>query len=113
MEPRQINRVMIEGVEIMNIHLKFLWSWMNQEFGTRDHDETLNIVKGISDPIDIEVDVEVAVTIDGKVKTNIGLKLFLNESVVELIHFMAKIKEVRIEEIDEFVPFSFDSQDKA
>lgn len=72
----------------------------------------MNIVDGISDPIDIDIDVEVAIAIDGKIMINMELKSFLNESVLELIHFLAKIKKVPTEEFDDLVSFSFNDEDK-
>lgn len=65
-----------------------------QEFGTRDHRETLNIVEGGSDPINIEIDVVINIDIEEDIITSIELNQLLNESVHELIHFLAKTKEV-------------------
>ncbi|KAK5794597.1 hypothetical protein PVK06_035836 [Gossypium arboreum] len=82
-----------------------------QKFGSGDHEDELQITENVSDPIDIGVDVAAEIKI--ALTTNIKLKSFLNESVVEPIHFLAKIKEVPTKETEKFILFSFDNENKA
>lgn len=70
----------------------------------------MNIVEEIYDPINIDVVVDVEVEI--KLITNIELQPILNKNIDEPIHFLAITKEVLAEEIDEFISFSFDDEDK-
>ncbi|KAH1113968.1 hypothetical protein J1N35_007346, partial [Gossypium stocksii] len=51
---------------------------------------------GVSDPIDTELDVEVAVT------TDLELQPSLSENVNESIHFLAIVEEMSNKEINEF-----------
>ncbi|KAH1031017.1 hypothetical protein J1N35_043191 [Gossypium stocksii] len=78
-----------------------------QEFEIRDHEDELNMVKAISDLVDIETTITVEVT------TNMELKPILNESVEEPIHFLAIAEKVPAEEIDKFNSFSFNKGNKA
>ncbi|KAH1082966.1 hypothetical protein J1N35_022727 [Gossypium stocksii] len=76
-----------------------------QELGTRYGDE-LNKVNPIN--MVVAVVVEVAIKLDIE-----ELQLILNESVNKSIHFLAKPKEVLVREIDEFILFLFNDEDKA
>ncbi|KAH1056330.1 hypothetical protein J1N35_034395 [Gossypium stocksii] len=48
-----------------------------------------------------------------EVTTNVEFKPIQNESVEELIHFLAIVEKVSAEEIDEFKSFSSDKGNKA
>ncbi|KAH1072002.1 hypothetical protein J1N35_024330 [Gossypium stocksii] len=85
-------------------HLKLDYE-IQQEFGTKNHEDELDMANGVSYPIDIEVDV--ATNVEVEVTTNMKLELYLNKSVEESIHFLAQIKEVK-----EFILFSFDEGGK-
>ncbi|KAK5845256.1 hypothetical protein PVK06_001421 [Gossypium arboreum] len=78
-----------------------------QGFGIRDENE-LKIDTEVFDPINIDIQVEVVIDVEVERTTNLELKPILNEIVDELIHFMAITEEVSIEEIDEFIMFSFE-----
>ncbi|KAK5841039.1 hypothetical protein PVK06_009947 [Gossypium arboreum] len=64
-----------------------------QEFGTEDHGDELNMDKVVSNLIDVAVDLDLVVA------TNTELKSTLSDSVKELIHFLAIVGELPIEEI--------------
>ncbi|KAH1097361.1 hypothetical protein J1N35_014282 [Gossypium stocksii] len=83
-----------------------------QEFRIRDGNK-LNITEEIFDPIKIDIEVEVVVDVEVQLTTNLELKPILNERVDESIHFLAIIEEVLTKEIDEFILFSFNEEDKA
>ncbi|KAH1097447.1 hypothetical protein J1N35_014368 [Gossypium stocksii] len=71
--------------------------------------------EAFSNPIDVESNIIVDLVADVKVEvtTNMELKLLLNESVEELIHFLAIAEKVPAEKIDEFNLFSSDKGNKA
>ncbi|KAK5812263.1 hypothetical protein PVK06_027688 [Gossypium arboreum] len=74
------------------------------ELVIEDNVDELNIVKMVSDPIDITIDVAANVKVE--VTTNMELKLVVDESVKEPIHFLAIVEKVQVKEIDEFASFS-------
>ncbi|KAH1114810.1 hypothetical protein J1N35_008188 [Gossypium stocksii] len=74
-----------------------------QEFGFEDEIE-LHRTEEIFDLINMEIDVELEVE---------ELQPIMNESVKESIHFLAITDEVPTKEMDEFISFSFDEEDKA
>ncbi|KAK5793855.1 hypothetical protein PVK06_035018 [Gossypium arboreum] len=76
---------------------------IQQEFGTVDHGNDLNIIEAISNIIDIAANVTVDVEVTDNLTTTMELKLILNESVEDPIHFLAKIEEVPTEEVEEFI----------
>ncbi|KAK5775735.1 hypothetical protein PVK06_043673 [Gossypium arboreum] len=75
-----------------------------QKFGIEDNGDELNMTKVVSDPTDIESNITVDVAIDVKVEvtTNMELKSILNGGVEELIHLLAIVEKLLVEEIDEF-----------
>ncbi|KAH1122284.1 hypothetical protein J1N35_005444 [Gossypium stocksii] len=75
-----------------------------QHFETGDGDK-LNIVKDISDPIHIVVDVELELEVE-------ELQTILNESVNRPIHFLAITNEVPTKKTGKFVSFSFGDEGK-
>ncbi|KAH1047098.1 hypothetical protein J1N35_037882 [Gossypium stocksii] len=86
-----------------------------QEFGTEDHGDKLNMDEIVSNPIDVGLDIIIDVVANVKVEvtTNVELKWILNRGVEELIHLLAIAKKVLAEEIDEFDLFSSDKGIKA
>lgn len=68
----------------------------------------MNIAKYVFDLINIEVYIVVDV-VELKVEE---LQPILNESVDELIHFLAIKEEIPAEEVNEFISFSFDYDGK-
>ncbi|KAK5835535.1 hypothetical protein PVK06_011226 [Gossypium arboreum] len=76
-----------------------------EEFRTSDQKDELNMIEGVADPIDINIEVAIDEIVDVEVAltTNIKLKPFLIESVNELTHFLAIIEEMSYEEVDEFI----------
>ncbi|KAH1073260.1 hypothetical protein J1N35_025588 [Gossypium stocksii] len=80
---------------------------------TEDHGGELNIVEMVFDSIDIIEELSIKVEVMDEVTTNMELKPILNESVEELIHFLAIAEKVPAEEIDEFNLFSSKKGDKA
>ncbi|KAH1046273.1 hypothetical protein J1N35_037057, partial [Gossypium stocksii] len=76
-------------------------------YDPKDHYTVMNYPDFNGEMVDIAVDINIALT------TNIKLKLFLNESVVEPIHFLAKIEQVPTKETKKFISFSFDDENKA
>ncbi|KAK5842578.1 hypothetical protein PVK06_004952 [Gossypium arboreum] len=86
-----------------------------QELATDDHGDELNMSKVVSDLINVETNIKVDVAIDVKVEvtTNMKLKLILNKSVKEPIHFLAIAENVPVKEIDEFYLFSSKNGNKS
>ncbi|KAH1114504.1 hypothetical protein J1N35_007882 [Gossypium stocksii] len=85
-----------------------------QEFGTEDHGDELNMVKEVPDPIDVEPEITVDAVADVKVEvtTNMVLEPILNESAEEPIHFLAIAEKVLAEKINEFDSFSSNKSNK-
>ncbi|KAH1073532.1 hypothetical protein J1N35_025860 [Gossypium stocksii] len=71
------------------------------------------IAKEVFDPININIEEEVVVDVEVELTTNLELKYILNESVDELIHFLAITKEVSTKKVDEFFTFSFEEKGNA
>ncbi|KAK5811824.1 hypothetical protein PVK06_027197 [Gossypium arboreum] len=78
-----------------------------------DHGNEFNIVKTVSNPIDIAAEVAIKVKVEDELTTNMEFKLILNKSVEDLIHFLAISEKVSTEEVGEFDSFSFDNKNKA
>ncbi|KAK5819610.1 hypothetical protein PVK06_024626 [Gossypium arboreum] len=83
------------------------------ELVTEDHGDELNTVETNSDPIDIVIDLTIKVDVKDKLTSNMELKLIVNESVEELIHFLVIVEKVLAEEINEFDLFSSEKGNKA
>ncbi|MBA0763169.1 hypothetical protein Gotri_012670 [Gossypium trilobum] len=86
-----------------------------EEFRTEDHKGTLIITEGVSDPINIVVDVEVVVAvvlIEGNVTTNLEFQLFFSESDEEPKYVLPKTEKVPTEGVDGFISFSYDNRGK-
>ncbi|KAK5835948.1 hypothetical protein PVK06_011672 [Gossypium arboreum] len=64
-----------------------------------DHEDELNIVEVVSDPINIATYLNVKVEVTYELATNVELKPIVNESVEEPIHFLAIAKKVPTEEV--------------
>ncbi|KAH1096935.1 hypothetical protein J1N35_013856 [Gossypium stocksii] len=79
-----------------------------QEFRIGDENK-VNIFEEIFDLTNIDVDIKVEI----ELTTNFELQLILSETVDESIHFLAITEEVPAKEINEFISFSFDEEDKA
>ncbi|KAH1107019.1 hypothetical protein J1N35_010787 [Gossypium stocksii] len=99
-----------EGQYTIDDHVE-LNGEVQQEIGIGDHDEDLNKEESFSDPINVIVYVGVGVKV--RVATSTELKLDLNKGVIEPVHFLAIIREMSTEEVDEFVLFSFEGEGKA
>ncbi|KAK5833707.1 hypothetical protein PVK06_017561 [Gossypium arboreum] len=78
------------------------------ELGTKDHEDKLNIVKAISDLIDITTYVTIEVKVKNELTINKEFKLILNEIVEEPLHFLAIAEKVPNGEVNELNSFSFD-----
>ncbi|KAH1129651.1 hypothetical protein J1N35_001029 [Gossypium stocksii] len=52
-----------------------------QEFGNRDHENTLNIAEGISDPINIEIDVAIEVDVEVAVVVDVDVEVTTRSSL--------------------------------
>ncbi|KAH1092037.1 hypothetical protein J1N35_019294 [Gossypium stocksii] len=69
------------------------------------------MTEGVSDPINIEVDIVVDVEVE--LTTNLKLQLVPNESLGELVHILAIVGKMLTEEINKFISFSFDDGGRA
>ncbi|KAH1122414.1 hypothetical protein J1N35_005574 [Gossypium stocksii] len=79
---------------------RFDYRWFNNERSYWDNE--WNYRTAVSNPINVETNITVDVAIDVKVEvtTNMKLKLILNKSVEEPIHFLAIVKNVPAKEIN-------------
>ncbi|KAK5846501.1 hypothetical protein PVK06_002791 [Gossypium arboreum] len=84
-------------------------SW--QEFGI-GYDKELKIAEVVFDLINFGIDVIVDLEVDVTLTINLELKLILSEGVNESTHLLAIEEETPTEEVDEFISFSFDDDDK-
>ncbi|KAK5819075.1 hypothetical protein PVK06_024032 [Gossypium arboreum] len=86
-----------------------------QEFGTRDPRDELNMTKPVPDLIDVESGITTDVVADVKVEvtTNMEHKSIRNETGEKSIHFLAIAEKVSSSVIDKFDSFSFDKGNKA
>ncbi|KAH1121115.1 hypothetical protein J1N35_004275 [Gossypium stocksii] len=78
-----------------------------------DYGDELNIIETVSDPIDIAAELTVKVEAEDELTTNMELKPILNKSVEKSIHFLAIVKKVPTEEVNEFDSILFDNNSKA
>ncbi|KAH1072865.1 hypothetical protein J1N35_025193 [Gossypium stocksii] len=76
------------------------------ELLTEDHGDELNIVEMIFDPIDIVAELTIKVEVEDELTTKMELKPIFNESLEELMLFLAVVKKVPTEKVDEFYSFS-------
>ncbi|KAH1097043.1 hypothetical protein J1N35_013964 [Gossypium stocksii] len=86
---------------------------IQQEVGTEDHRDDLNMVEAVSNPIELDITIDVATNVKVELTIDMEHKLILNESVKEPIQFLAIVGKVPAEEVDEFESFSFDKGNKA
>ncbi|KAH1031549.1 hypothetical protein J1N35_043723 [Gossypium stocksii] len=90
-----------ENLGIIDDHGK-----IQPELVTEDHWDELNIVEMVSNLIDVATDLPMKEEVRDELTTNMELKLIVNESVKELIHFLAIVENVTTEKVDEFDEFS-------
>ncbi|KAH1114989.1 hypothetical protein J1N35_008367 [Gossypium stocksii] len=82
-----------------------------QEFEIGDEKE-LKIAEVIFDLINFGIDVILYLEVDVTLTTNLELKLILSEDVNDSTHLLAIEEEMPTEEVDKFISFSFDDDEK-
>ncbi|KAH1121990.1 hypothetical protein J1N35_005150 [Gossypium stocksii] len=85
-------------------HLEFNGN-NEQEFHIDGQEDELNMIEGVTDSIELVIDIAIDVYV--KLTIDLKLKLILSGSVNEPTHFLARVAENPTEEVDKFNSFLF------